>query len=167
MHVTGSPTLWGSFAFLSTVCLPFLFGHVYVLIHVLRTAVVGQCLVLAGRGRDWMRMKPSRQTGINQPGSSCLTRPREVSPGGRGLCLAGLQLTGCLFRYCNSLVCWHRSECLGCLDNHCCPTLTLAPPESERPSLCPLTLGCSQGRSLRTGEAGCGSLKTKTKTERV
>lgn len=69
MHVTGSPTLWGSFAFLATVRLPFLFGHVYVLIHVLRTAVVGQRLVLAGRGRDGMRVKPSRQTGINQPGS--------------------------------------------------------------------------------------------------
>lgn len=176
--MTESPTLWGSFAFLATVRLPFLFGHVDVLIHVLRTgvdAVVGKHLVLAGSGRDGMRIKPSRQVSTNQAGSSCLTRLREEFPGGRGLCplkidcsgLAGLQLMGCLFHCCNSLVCWDRPECLGCLDNRRCPTLIWVPPESERPKPCPLTLGRSQGRSLRTGEAGCGSLEAKTKTERV
>lgn len=80
MHVTGSPTLWGSFAFLATVRLPFLFGHVYVLIHVLRTAVVGQRLVLAGRGRDGMRVKPSKTDG-HKP-----ARFPRVSPG-QGRCL--------------------------------------------------------------------------------
>lgn len=174
VHVTGSPTLWGSFAFLATVRLPFLSGGVYVLVDVVRTgvdAVVGQRLVLAGRGRDGMRTKPSRQTHTNQLGSPCLTRPGEESPRGRGLCplnmdcsgLAGLRLTGCLFRYCNSLVHWGRSECLGCLDNRRWPTLTWAPPESERLRLSPLTLGRSLVRSLRTGAAGCGSLLTEAK----
>lgn len=40
-----------------------------------------------------------------------------------------------------------------------------ADPGSECPSVCPLIVGCSQGRSLGTGEVGFGFLKTETEIE--
>lgn len=174
----GLPTLWGSFAFLATVRLPLFLGRVDVLIHILCTGVdtvVGHRLVRAGRQRGRMRSKPWRRTCTNQMGSLCLTQPREEFPGRWGLfplnmdCsgLAGHQLTGCLSRCCNSLVWWDRSGCLGYLDNRCWPTLMSAFLGSDCPSLCSLVLGRSQGRSLRTGEAGCWSLEAKTKTKIV
>lgn len=126
--------------------------------------------------------------GTNQICSSCLTWQREevvgghevrplnlAVPGGHGVRhlnmdrsgLAERQPTGCLSRCCNSLVCWNHLECLGLLENRCWPTLVSAPLGSECPSRCPLILERSRGRSLGTGEAGCWSLRAKTKTEIV
>lgn len=129
-------------------------------------AAFGSCWQREGRDED--EAPKDRHTPSSQPG---LTLPRKECPGGRGLCplsmdcsgLAGRQLMGCLSRYCSSLVCWDRWESLGCPDYRCCPTLMWAPLESERPSQCPPGRARSRCRTLRTGEAGWGSLEGKGK----